>query len=169
MLIWILVISKVSQDVQNKESNYTKRESLDYFSTENITENPWTIDTSEVTIAGTLYKHKAESDLAVDSIARIQFYLYEKSRQTEHSFEEKVTYVPAKKCSEIYSDRMDPSSQNYDATISYEFEEVSEDAMWICPDISSFTLSGDPWSRMHAEGQSLVMIVNSCIVAKKYD
>ena len=85
------------------------------------------------------------TDLEVDSIACIQFDLLEKSGETRvGDINAQVTYVPAIKCSEFYSDRMDKSSQDFDNTISREFN--GSESNYICLDIDSFTLSDEPFA-----------------------
>ena len=43
------------------------------------------------------------------------------------------------------------------------------DQLWICPNIKELELYGDPLFMQFSDGKSLVMIVNSCSVAKRND
>ena len=74
------------------------------------------------------------------------------------------TYIPAAYCKDIYADKIDPESDNYDETMAEEFTDL-----WICPNVTEFQLLGDPWMLRYSEGTALLMEVTSCNIALKHD
>ena len=73
-----------------------------------------------------------------------------------------MTYVPAIYCSELYSDKLNADSENYDASVANAFK-----LDWICPNLTEIELFGDPYFEIHNNGKSFNMIVNSCLEAQK--
>ena len=74
------------------------------------------------------------------------------------------TFIPAVFCRDLYRDLVDLDSPDYSKEVADEFL-----AKWVCPNVTDYSIYGDPWSLIHTNGRSLVMIINSCTVAQKYD
>ena len=64
----------------------------------------------------------------------------------------------------MYERFVDPDSPDYLHNVEDEFT-----GNWICPNVTSFELYGDPLFMPFQRGKSFFMIVNSCSVAKQYD
>ena len=73
-------------------------------------------------------------------------------------------YIPAVRCKDLYKNWTDPDSEEYNENVASEFTN-----QWICPNVTQLKLYGDPKFMPFNEGQSLVMIVNSCPIAKIAD
>ena len=130
-------------------------------------ENAWIISSEKVTIAAKLdlVIPFTVSSLKLDQVARIQYYWLENVEdESTEVITQKRTYVPAVKCNDFYSKFTDEDSSDHDWNM---YDELSNG--WICPEISELELYGDPFFMSTRRGRSLIMIVNSCSVAKQID
>ena len=109
-------------------------------------ENAWKISANEVTIAAKLDINALYENTTyeVSSIARIQYYWLENingsSSRSWSEAEVNRTFIPAVRCKDLYSHLVDPDSSDYNSNVAYEF-----DKSWICPNVTSLELYGDPF------------------------
>ena len=86
-------------------------------------------------------------------------------RNEDGTDSEEHTFVPAARCNEIYKDNLTMSSDYYNSVMAIEF--LLDD--WICPNVTSFTLSENPWMLKIIGGVNFVSVVNDCKTAEIVD
>ena len=173
LFIWAIILWNFYIDCSKMKETYSMKTYTAYQDIQTRTDSAgeYNLDTKEVNLMGYVSMREFDEDttIEVDSIVRIQFYYFKKEVDDSDpdNPDKRVIrkkFIPAIKCTDLYADQLNKDSNNFEQVMQVEFQKE-----YICPDRKQIQLLGDPQQISNADGQSLVLVVNSCKIAQSED
>ena len=120
--------------------------------------------TKNQTVVGSIYSDNIDVDL-VPQYFRVQFYL--ESRTGINDSTGSTTWLDTALCKDLYSDEIEAEDNWTESNQFFATEFLNTYLPWVCPDVKSLEVRNDP--KNFYEGQTLVMVINECNIAKQIE